>query len=193
MFAQGHTPAHKGRTTTTDAIRDVGAVQRIKELLKDDVRGLALWSVSLNSALRAKDLMALTWNDTHDDGRVITLTVLESKTKKRRVIPLNPASSTLLRAWRAQCDSEFIYSGQRGRLTTATWGRMIKDWCSQVGLQGRFASHTARKTFVRLQHDVHGTSLTTLMHMLNHATPTQTLQYMGRMTDDVSEAYRNSL
>ena len=193
MFKRGHVPAHKGKSTTTDAIRDTADVAAIKELLKDDVRCLALWTVSINAALRAGDLCKLKWQDTHDDGSVITLVVLEGKTKKRRVIPLNPACSALLRAWRRVCDCEYIYSGQRGALTTATWGRMVKDWCEAVGLEGRFSSHTARKTFVRLQHDVHGTSLVTLMHMLNHTSPLQTMTYMGKMADDVSAAYKNSI
>lgn len=193
MFEQGHTPKHKGKTTTTDAIRDPEKVAAIKELLKDDVRDSALWAVALNTALRAGDLVNLMWTDTHDDGNVITLTLLEGKTKKRRVIPLNAPTSSLLRAWRAECNDCYIYSGQRGQMTTAYWSRLIKGWCEAVGLEGRFASHTARKTFVRLQHDVHGTSLTTLMHMLNHATPSQTLTYMGKMTDDVAEAYNNEI
>jgi integrase len=92
-----------------------------------------------------------------------------------------------------QEDSQFIYPAQRGAMTVATWGRMIKSWCKAVGMTGRFASHTARKTFVRLQHDVHGTSLTTLMHMLNHSTPQQTAIYMGSMDDDVAQAYRNTI
>jgi len=48
-------------------------------------------------------------------------------------------------------------------------------------------------TFVRLQHDVHGTSLTTLMHMLNHLTPQQTKIYMDKMDDDVVDAYKHVL
>jgi integrase len=193
MFEVGHTPSHKGKTTTTDAIKDPLQVALIKELLKENVRDLALWTLSLNTALRAGDLIKLTWDDTHDDGTSITLMVLEGKTKKRRVIPLTPNISAVVRAWRIECNQHHIYSGQRGAMTTATWSRMIKSWCEAVGLEGKLASHTARKTFVRLQHDVHGTSLTTLMHMLNHATPAQTMQYMGKMEDDVAAAYTNEI
>ncbi|MCL6485418.1 MAG: tyrosine-type recombinase/integrase, partial [Janthinobacterium lividum] len=108
MFEVGHTPSHKGKTTTTDAIRDPEQVAAIKELLKDTVRDLALWTLALNTALRAGDLVGLTWDDTQDDGTTITITLLEGKTKKRRVIPLNPATSAILRAWRIQCDQPYI-------------------------------------------------------------------------------------
>jgi integrase len=129
---------------------------------------------------------------THD-GTVITLRVLEGKTKKPRTIPLNAEASRALRAWRATCQSEFIFSGQRGQLTTAAWGRMIKHWCRSLGLEGNFSGHTARKTFVRIQHDVHGTTLPVLMTVLNHSSERQTLTYMGRLGDDVLKAYANSI
>ena len=49
------------------------------------------------------------------------------------------------------------------------------------------------KTFVRLQHDVFGTSLTTLMHVLNHLSERQTLSYMGLLAEDVAEAYAHAI
>lgn len=87
--------------------------------------------------------------DTIDDGERITLRLTEHKTGKPRTIPLNPAASSALRAWRFLCEHEHVYSGQRGALTVATWGRMVKGWCKAAGLEGNFASHTCRKTFVR--------------------------------------------
>lgn len=191
-FTAGHVPANKGKSSTVDPIKDPQAVQNIKRLLADDVRELALFTVAINSALRAGDLCRLTWDDALDNGTSIQLTVLEEKTTKRRVVPLNEPTSAVLRKWRVICDSPFIYSGQRGPLTTASWGRMLKDWCSKVGLQGRFNTHTARKTFVRQQHDM-GTSLATLRHMLNHSSEEQTAIYMGSMADDVAEAYKKAI
>lgn len=192
-FAKGHLPSHKGKSTTTDPIKTPELVAKVKDLLAKDVRGLALWTVAINSALRSGDLCSLTWDDTDDDGTLITLRVLEGKTKKPRMIPLNQGASSALRAWRARCDSPFIYSGQRGALTTAAWGRMVKHWCEQVGLEGNFCGHTARKTFVRIQHDHFGTSLPVLMTVLNHSSERQTLTYMGRLGDDVKQAYGNAI
>lgn len=192
-FQNGHIPSHKGKTTTVDPIKTLDAIVRVKDHIKHHVRNYALFAVAVNSALRAGDLTKITWEDAHDDGLHITLRVLEGKTRKPRTIPLNLETSQALREWRAKCDSEFIYSGQRGALTTAQWGRMIKSWCLEAGLEGQFASHTARKSFVRIQHDEFNTSITTLMVILNHSTPTQTLTYMGRMADDVTRAYGNSI
>jgi integrase len=193
MFKPGHKPAHKGKTTTTDPVKCPLMVANIKALLATDARDLALWTVAINSALRSGDLCSLKFTDTLDDGITITIRVLEGKTKKPRLIPLNEQASHVLRQWRSQCSSEFIYSGQRGQLTTAAWGRMVKAWCHAVGLEGSFSGHTARKTFVRIQHDVHGTSLPVLMTVLNHSSERQTLTYMGRLGDDVQKAYGHSI
>lgn len=192
-FSVGHIPAHKGKVTTTEPIRDLDTITRLRDHLKGSLRDTALFSVALNSALRASDLVKLQWSDTTDDGRCITLRVLERKTGKVRLVPLNEQASEDLRKWSIVSTSSFIYAGQRGPYTIGSWSRLVKDWCAAVGLTEHIASHTLRKSFVRLQHDHLGTSLTTLMVMLRHSSPVQTLTYMGRMSDDVAKAYSKAL
>lgn len=192
-FLPGHTPSHTGKTTTTDPIKTMDDLSKVKVLVQDDVRLHALWAVATNSALRASDLVSLTWSDAHDDGSAVTLIVKERKTYKRRVVTLNTATSKALRAWRDECAFDHIFSGQRGAMTVGSWGRIVKDLCSRAGLDGRHCSHTCRKTWVRLQLDEFGTSLSTLMFALNHSTERQTLAYAGRLGDDVAAAYSNSL
>ena len=188
-FTKGHVPVHKGKSTTADPVMESATAAKIKGLLEGKTRDLALWTLATNSMLRVGDLISLRWDELHDDGHVITIKLLEGKTDKRRVIPLAPTVSTILRAWRATCENEYVFSGQRGRLTAAAWSRMVKFWCHAVGLEGNFSSHTARKTGVRIRYDEHGVSLATLMHMLNHTSEATTLIYMGRMQADVAEAY----
>lgn len=193
MFAEGHTPAHKGRTTTTDPITDIAVVAKIKRLLEENVRDLALWTVAVQSAYRVGDLCRLRWIDTTDDGTTITLRVLEGKSKRPRIVPLPPQASHALRMWRYECDSEFIFSGKRGQLTTATFGRMVKEWCRRAGVQGQYAAHTTRKTWVRLQVDHFGTSLPVVSTAIGHHDVTQTLRYCGKLQDGVRQAYANEL
>jgi integrase len=192
-FTHGHVPAHKGKSTTTDPIKDIVVVAQVKELLKDNVRDLALFTLAVNSAFRVGDLCNLTWDDCLDDGTTIILKVLEGKTKRPRVVPLNSTASEALRAWRRECNSPFVFSGQRGRMTTATFGRMVKDWCSKVGLQGSFAAHSTRKTWVRLQVDHFGTSLPVIMTAVGHRSEAQTLHYCGKLGDEVTKAYAHVL
>lgn len=193
MFNAGHSPAHKGRTTTTDPIKSIDDIVKIKELLRGNVRDLALFTVAVNSAFRAGDLCNLRWQDTVDEGGIITLRVLEGKTKKPRNVPLNESASKALRAWRAMCESEYIFSGQRGRMATATFGRLVKQWCADVGLKGTFCAHTTRKSWIRLQIDHFGTPLPVVMTAVGHSDPKMTLHYCGKLTDEVAQAYTNSL
>ena len=188
-FVAGHTSPNKGRTVTTDPVKTLADVQKVKAVVQGDARDYALWLVATHTALRPSDLVSLRWEDLYDNE----LRVKERKTGKVRAIPLPEPVLDALRAWRRLCESEHIYSGQRGALTTATWGRMVKSWCEQAGLVGRFSGHSARKTFVRVHHDELGTSMATLMTILRHSSERTTLVYMGRMADDVSKAYAQSL
>lgn len=188
-FAHGHQPAHKGKCTTADPVLTSEMTSKIKDLLKNKPRDLALWTLATNSMLRAGDLVQLRWDEFEDDGEVITIKLREEKTDKRRVIPLAPTVSKLLRVWHELCDSEYVFSGQRGQLTTAAWSRLIKSWCHAIGLEGNYSSHTARKTGVRIRYDEHDVSLATIMNMLNHSSEAHSLIYMGRMQADVAAAY----
>lgn len=189
-YKLGHTPSHTGKTTTTDPIKSLGDLNKVKALVAPDVRLNALWLVATNTALRASDLCSLVWSDVSSDG---TITVRERKTAKRRVVPLNASTLGALHKWQDICDHDHIFSGQRGAMTVASWARIVKDLCDRAGLEGRFASHSCRKAWVRIQLDEFGTSLHTLMVALNHSTERQTLQYCGRSQADVVKAYAQAL
>jgi hypothetical protein len=83
-------------------------------------------------------------------------------------------------------------------LHSSAWGRtrlfaqeIWFPWAIEVGIEDRIASHTLRKTWVRLQRDVFGTELQTLCYALGHSSERQTLAYCGITPDDVATAYRN--
>ena len=190
MFTKGHRPAQTGKSTTVDPICSLEDLARVQALVQHDVRLRALLALALNTALRASDLVSLKWSDITHDGSVI---VQERKTHKRRVVPLNDQTLRAVRAWEQESNSAFIFTGQRGVLTVGSWGRQVKDLCQRAGLQGKFASHTCRKTFVRIQHEQFGTSLSTLMFALNHSSERQTLAYCGRLGDDLRAAYQHAL
>jgi integrase len=189
MFTKGHIPAHTGRTTTTDPIKTKADLQKVKQVVQESPRDYAILLLSVGTALRAGDLCRLTWDDLYDNE----VRLLEGKTGKRRVIPLNAEIVQALLIWRRYCESNFIVSGQRGPLTTATLGRLVKSWCAAAGLEGQFSAHSTRKAFVRIHHDEVGTSMATLMAIGNWSSERQVLTYMGRLSDDVQAAYAQKL
>jgi len=193
MFTKGHQPAHKGKMTTTDPVKTLADMAKVKEVIGNDIRLQALWATATATALRVGDLVKLTWDDAQDDGTTITFTVLEGKTKKRRIIPMSVGASALLRKWRGICEHTHIFSGQRGTLSTATWSRIVKDLCERAGLVGSFASHTCRKSHVRIQLDEYKTPLYVMMNVLGHSHELQTMTYVGKLHTDVAKAYANEI
>lgn len=189
-YQLGHTPSHAGKVTTTQPIRGQH-IQDIRRLLQGRPRDLAIWSVATNCALRGGDLLDLKWSDTEDDGVRITLRLRESKTQKLRTIVLNPVASADLRAWRRLTSSEFCFSGQRGKLTVATLGRLVKSWAQEVGVTSRVSSHSLRKTWCRAMVDQHDEPLYKLMWALNHSSERQTAQYLGILQADVAGLYEH--
>jgi len=87
-----------------------------------------------------------------------------------------------------------MFVGQRGKMTHGYLGKLVRQWFEDAGIAAKnVASHSMRKTFVRLQHEVFGVSLGTLMTALNHSTEKQTLAYVGLVAEDVEKAYANEI
>lgn len=191
MFVKGHEPAHKGRIVTVDPIRG-DDIKRVREHLRTRPRDLAIWSVGTNCALRSGDLLALRWTDLKDDAGRFTILLREQKTGKVRRIVLNTIASSDLRVWQTLSKSDYVFSGQRGPLTVASLGRMLKTVAKEAGVSAqRVSTHSLRKTWVRAQHEVHKVPLYVLSQALGHASEAQTRVYMGLLADGVAEAYDN--
>lgn len=184
-FRLGHIPAHTGKTTTADPIKSRTDLAKVKQVVQESPRDYAILCLMVNTALRAGDLVRLKWEDLHDNE----VRLLERKTGKRKVVPLNDQTVEALRRWRAVCEDEHIVSGQRGPLTTATLGRLVKDWCARAGLEGQFSAHSTRKAFVRIHINEIGTSMPVLMQIGNWSSERMVLRYCGKLDADVQKAY----
>lgn len=189
-FRHGHVPAHKGTRTATTPIREYSKVQEVKSLLRSNRRNLALFTLGCNTAFRASDLLSLRRADLTElaDGRYEVLKV-EQKTGKVRRITLNAPTSQVLRDHLTTSAGDLVFQGQRGKMSVSYLGRLMKSWCQQAGVDGRVATHTMRKTFVRLQYEHFGTSLAVLMRALNHSSEQQTLTYVGMLPKDIERLY----
>lgn len=192
-FQVGHTPSQRGRSCTVQPVRRPEDIVAIKELLKDDPQDLAIWTLGTNSAMRPGDLTSLRREDISelDDGR-LQVDYVEEKTKKRRLIVLNHPTSRVLKAHLESSRGPWVFSGQRGRFSVATIARKVKKWTAEVGVQGRYAAHSMRKTFVRRNVDM-GAKLHVLQYCLNHSSPAQTLTYAGILPEEVAAVYANPI
>jgi integrase len=183
---------NRGLVTTTEPLKTIDDVMNVREVLQNDPRGFALFALGVNSALRASDILKLKRTDLKGNE----LFIREKKTRKMRRITLNAFTVGTLEAYLATRTDvhEWMFVGQRGKMTHGYFGKLVKTWFVAAGVpKGQYATHSLRKTFVRLQHEIFGVSLGTLMTCLNHSTEAQTLQYVGLNADDVATTYANQI
>lgn len=183
---------NKGKILTAEPLTNLDDVEKVRLAIEDDPRAIALFRTGTNSALRASDLLKLKRTDLKGNE----LFVREKKTNKLRRITLNEPTVSAIRAYLASRtdDHEWMFVGQRGKMTHGYLSKLIKTWIEKAGIaKGRHSSHTLRKTFVRIQHEVFGVSIGTLMTALRHSTEAQTLHYAGLNEADVAKAYANEI
>ena len=210
-FAKGSNPHHPGKNTEirVEPIRDTRAIDIIKELLAHKSRDRCLFTLGINTAFRANELLSITIGQVQDLNAGDALRIRQTKTKKVRSVPLNSKVIDDIQAWLGQhpaCrtipDPDcFLFVSQRGAvLTVPTVSNMVKTWCRNakcyaatsgldIDLKGNFGSHTLRKTWGYHQRMHNNAQLPVLMDAFGHTTQRQTLQYLGIEEKEITELY----
>jgi len=102
----------------TEPIRDKGQLKQLAEyfLKRGQLRNYTLVVFGAYSALRISDLLRLTWSDLYDEERRAFhshVTIIEKKTKKTKIIALNPQVMNALRLLYPHKHGDFIFSSNR--------------------------------------------------------------------------------
>ena len=193
-MASKKNPNHpkKGSTIKVEPIRDRAAIKRIKKLLSDQPRNTALFTLGINTAFRASDLVALDVSDVVHLSVGDVLERKEQKTKKYRATTLNQSAYDAINAWlavRPPSKSPALFNGQRGRLTVPSVNALVKLWCRDVGLRGNYGSHTLRKTWGYMLRTYYGVSETLISEAFGHSSVKQTRTYLGIQSQEITEVY----
>lgn len=169
-------------------------MQDVKLRLRGDRRALALFTLGCNTAFRAGDMLALRRDQLtlREDGRY-EIDTIEQKTQKQRRVVLNGPTSRVLRDYLDSSTGTYVFEGQRGRMSVSYLRRLLRQWCAEAGVEGHIATHTLRKSFVRLNYEHFGTPLAVLMRALNHSSEKQTLDYVGMLPKDIERLYENAI
>jgi integrase len=189
-----HPPA--GSKIKVDPIREVKDIKAIRKMLNGNAMYHALFTVGINTNLRASDLVKITAGQARDLRPLDEIEIREQKTGKMRRISLNKTCVEAIQAllktgsWR---DEEPLFRGQRGPLTVPSVHRLVKDWCRSINLKGNFGSHTLRKTWGYHQRVSFGVGIPELMTCFNHATQRQTLTYLCVQPEEIRNIYANEL
>ncbi len=187
----------RGSTIKVEPIRDFEAIQRIKATLREQGRwrDLCLFTLGINTAYRASELLSLTVGRVSHLGVGDRLEVLQTKTRRHRAITLNRPGVETLATWlehhpEPSPDSALFYSGKTGgALGVSVLNRMVKRWCREAGLRGNYGSHSLRKTWGFHQLRRVNAPLPYLMEAYGHATQRQTLNYLCIEPEEISALY----
>jgi integrase len=187
---------NSGKKTVVEPIRELKDIKAIKKILHDKPRDLAIFTLGINTNLRASDIINIKVKQiANADELVLT----EKKTGKIRRITLNQqvkaVVSKLLEFQSCEFGDDYLFKSRKkgGSLTSTSLSRMVKGWCSQINLKGNYASHSLRKTWGYQQRVQFGTGIPVLMECFNHSTQKQTLDYLCVQDEEIKSVYMNEL
>ena len=194
-----YNPNHpqKGTNIKVEPIKDIKDIKAIKKMLADNPRDSALFTIGINTNLRASDLLNLKTKQVLKLKPMDEIELREQKTGKKRRISLNAACTCAINKLLAETDfknDDYLFKSQRGAvLTVPSVHRLVKGWCKAINLKGNYGSHTLRKTFGYHQRVTFGVGLPELMVCFNHSSQRQTLDYLCVQADEVRSIYGNEL
>lgn len=198
MMTKGRNENHprQGSSIKTTAVRSLEAIAAIKEHLRDQPRNLCLFTLGINTAYRASELLSLTIGQVAYLNAGDTLEVKQRKTNEYRMTVLNRIAVESIQHWlvshpRRHVPDAPLFLSQRGHkpLGVAAVNRLVKAWCKAAGLSGNYGSHTLRKTWGYHQRVQRNVNVALLMKAFGHACEAQTLDYLGILPDDIRALY----
>ncbi len=185
-----------GDQIKVEPIRRKKDIDSIKKLIAGNPRDSALFTLGINTNLRASDLLKIRAGQVRDLKPGDSIQLKEKKTGKFRMVTLNKACIQAIQrllASRAYADEDPLFLGQRGPLTVPSVHRLVKGWCRAINLKGNYGSHTLRKTWGYHQRVTFGTDIPRLMVCFNHSTQRQTLEYLCIQPEEIRDVYENEL
>ena len=183
----------KGSSIKVEPVRDLKAIKRIKKYLADKPRDLCLFTLGINTAYRANELLSIKVSDVEHLKIGDVLELKQSKVKKYRGVTINKnvveSVSLIIANHKYESDDYLFYSLHGSVLTVSAVNRLVKMWCRENGLKGNYGSHTLRKTWGYQQRVQNNAPIPLLMEAFGHTTQKQTLDYLGVQSHEIQELY----
>ena len=191
----------KGASIKVQPIRKLKDIERIKTMLQGQPRNLCLFTLGINTAYRAGEILSLRIADIIDLRPGDTLDLKQIKTSTYRQTIINNTVYHALQNWlihhpkRGDLQAPLFLSRRSPRrkkaLSVEAVNQLVKGWCHEIGLTGNFGSHSLRKTWGYHQRVTQGQSLTLISRALGHASENDTLRYLGLLPEEVGALYLN--
>ena len=176
----------------TEPIRNKKQLRQLAEyyLKRKQYRNYTLIVLGACTALRISDLLRMTWHDVYDRQHKSFrshITLVERKTGKGKVIALNKQAIQALRLYRPLRRGDFIFSNNRKNrqaLSRVQAWRIMKTAVKAVGIRGKVALHSLRKSMAYHAWVSGKVSPVVIMDILNHSNYETTRRYLGVSQDD---------
>jgi len=184
----------KGSQIMVEPIRDKAAIKRIKKILGDSPRNLCLFTLGINTAFRANELLSIRVAQVRHLEKGDSINVKMSKTGTYRRVSLNGAAINAIQHLLASdhfSDDDVLFRSTRTQrpIGVDTFSTYVKNWCRYAGLKGNYASHSLRKTWGYWQRVGNHTPIPLLMVAFGHSTQQQTLAYLGIQDQEIQDVY----
>ncbi len=174
----------------TQPIRNKNKLQQFRNYyreIENKPRNYALIVLGLNSALRISDLLSLCWEDVYQKGEHRYrehITLVEQKTGKINILPLNASSREALEFYRTSrsCShqNKYIFASQKSPynpISRYQAYRIVKKAADYCGMDCHVSCHSLRKTFGYYAWK-NGIPPALLMSIYNHSSYDITKRYL---------------
>lgn len=164
-------------------------IEKLKKYFFSNKRNLLLFSLGINSGLRISDVLGLDVKDVKDKEFI---EIREQKTNKYKKFPINPNLQKDIQEFvkDKNLDEPLFLTQKNKRLDRVRAYKILNRAAKNVGLQIHIGTHSLRKTF-GYHHYQKFKNLPLLQKILNHASSSTTLRYIGLEQDVINESYNN--
>lgn len=198
---QSRNPNHPkpGSSIKVNPIKELSAIKRIKQQLANNPRDLCLFTLGINTAYRANELVSIKVGQVDYLGVQGRLDLKQTKNKKYRPTTLNATVIQAIQNWLAVHPDKhpeaplFISRKTKQALSAVTVTNMVKIWCSNAGLRGNFGSHSMRKTWGYHQRKTFHKPVVLLTQAYGHSSEAQTLEYLCIQQEEIEALYTSAL
>lgn len=185
----------KGASIKVEPIRRLEDIAAIKSILSRNPRDLCLFTFGINTGYRAGEILSLTVGQVAHLKPGDRLEIKQSKVGRYRSVTINRAVIAALEHWLYEHPNPttdaplFISRTGKKALKVSSVNAMIKGWCTEIGLQGNYGTHSMRKTWGYQQRIQRNRPIPLLMVAYGHTTQAQTLDYLCIQDSEIESLY----